>query len=801
MGARLTKHDRKAAAHELVTSIRTSDDLRVLELLHQLPKVVFERDRGDPSQTHPHHSSRPGHTALYVAAGVGKVELVRLIIETAKREAHAKYFRNPERAKAKVDALLNVQTARGETPLMHACRKGGTLRHARYMRSEAVARYVEVVKVLLQEGADPLMTDTIGRTCLHIAALHSASSCISAVLSADYKGVPLKETVVQGTPFVDMQASRGFTALQMATCSSHRSAAAALLAAGASLHLNNSSSFMLDNETLLEVPWGQMTPLHIAAHRGDAHMAWILLHAQTALPALHRNHGDDVRLLRDAQGHRPVDIARSRDFERLTRLLDPERDLPQILQEMESEVLLDREARNPGGRDRGHRERRRSSRHTALGPPRLSVLCSVRLRHNLLQELKHIAIAATPGSSGRRRHRSSSSQAASKPSEKVAPAVASAVPLALAARLPDNWQEVLAQQLAASRDAAGNGHRVPPCPVKFQDGQLVLAARPPVTSERSRREAQAQRDIIKHALMAVLERCGGDSDGSCPATPIGGPSRSTSGVRRSTTSDAEASPSVSGIDGESSGPRVSYRCLEQSADGLRDSPFLQLPDWDSSFIGPGAPVPPLYTDSSCRSTSEAGGTLTHISSLQSAFSGSQISAQDLFAALDITEVLQVPGGREGEGDSSVMAAPALEPIGSAELLEVLEPPREPPRDQPQAQARGAASAAAPSASVTFEAVVPQAPDAAPASGSAGGSGKPRSSGSSSRQRCREDTPDDELCPICCEAHPGVAVKVCGHALCGTCARKLCKLKASEPPTCPFCRQIINGFRIAIPVRP
>lgn len=77
------------------------------------------------------------------------------------------------------------------------------------------------------------------------------------------------------------------------------------------------------------------------------------------------------------------------------QLLDPERDLPEILREMESEVL-DRDSRRAGGRDRGHRDRRRS-RHTALGPPRLSALCALRLRHNLLDELHNIAIAATPG--------------------------------------------------------------------------------------------------------------------------------------------------------------------------------------------------------------------------------------------------------------------------------------------------------------------------------------------------------------------------------------------------------------------
>lgn len=84
----------------------------------------------------------------------------------------------------------------------------GTLRHARYSRSEAVGQYVEVVKILLQEGANPLVLDIIGRSCLHIAALHSASSCISAVLSANYLGRPLKHWRVDGALFVDVQAAR-----------------------------------------------------------------------------------------------------------------------------------------------------------------------------------------------------------------------------------------------------------------------------------------------------------------------------------------------------------------------------------------------------------------------------------------------------------------------------------------------------------------------------------------------------------------------------------------------------------------
>jgi hypothetical protein len=41
-----------------------------MQLLHQYPRIVFDRDKGDPSQSQTYRStSRPGQTALYVAAG------------------------------------------------------------------------------------------------------------------------------------------------------------------------------------------------------------------------------------------------------------------------------------------------------------------------------------------------------------------------------------------------------------------------------------------------------------------------------------------------------------------------------------------------------------------------------------------------------------------------------------------------------------------------------------------------------------------------------------------------------------
>jgi ankyrin repeat protein len=71
-----------------------------------------------------------------------------------------------------------------------------------------VCRYVEIIKILLNGGASPFEQDSIGRTCLHVAALSSAASCITAVLNADRLGRAFKDMRVGDVPFVDMVSQR-----------------------------------------------------------------------------------------------------------------------------------------------------------------------------------------------------------------------------------------------------------------------------------------------------------------------------------------------------------------------------------------------------------------------------------------------------------------------------------------------------------------------------------------------------------------------------------------------------------------
>jgi hypothetical protein len=52
---------------------------------------------------------------------------------------------------------------------------------------------------------------------------------------------------------------------------------------------------------------------------------------------------------------------------------------------------------------------------------------------------------------------------------------------------------------------------------------------------------------------------------------------------------------------------------------------------------------------------------------------------------------------------------------------------------------------------------------------------------------------DDTCEICFDAAAVVALRECGHTLCVSCCKELCKLHHFKPGLCPYCRQIVAGF--------
>lgn len=58
----------------------------------------------------------------------------------------------------------------------------------------------------------------------------------------------------------------------------------------------------------------------------------------------------------------------------------------------------------------------------------------------------------------------------------------------------------------------------------------------------------------------------------------------------------------------------------------------------------------------------------------------------------------------------------------------------------------------------------------------------------------------DVCAVCMDQTPVVAVVGCGHELCFDCARCIVGGGVGcRPPLCPFCRITITGFRLAVPL--
>eukprot|EP00879_Flechtneria_rotunda_P004022 GHRR01004264.1.p2 GENE.GHRR01004264.1~~GHRR01004264.1.p2 ORF type:complete len:441 (+),score=187.29 GHRR01004264.1:2056-3378(+) len=59
-----------------------------------------------------------------------------------------------------------------------------------------------------------------------------------------------------------------------------------------------------------------------------------------------------------------------------------------------------------------------------------------------------------------------------------------------------------------------------------------------------------------------------------------------------------------------------------------------------------------------------------------------------------------------------------------------------------------------------------------------------------------DDDDESICEICFDAQAVVQLQACHHTLCLGCCKEMCKLHHFKPALCPYCRQIICGFKRA-----
>lgn len=97
-----------------------------------MPRLVSIILKKNPSLVNAPNSS--GETPLHKAAFSGNVDVARLLIKTYKAE-------------------VNKQNKRGDTPLHFGARRGT---HYRIFAADSCfSGYIEVVKLLLENGADP----------------------------------------------------------------------------------------------------------------------------------------------------------------------------------------------------------------------------------------------------------------------------------------------------------------------------------------------------------------------------------------------------------------------------------------------------------------------------------------------------------------------------------------------------------------------------------------------------------------------------------------------------------------------
>ena len=182
-----------------------------------------------------------------------------------------------------------------------------------------------IVRMLLEEGADPLVFNRRGNSCLHVAAAFCNVGCLEVIMDSRPPVGHSSTTVAQTTvsdrigdvPFVDAMNHSGLTTLHIASLTTNHAAVGALVERGA--QLDSGVARGLDNLPYL---CGGSTPLHISASLGDVRSVMILLQAQWRVP------GMELRRIRNLVGLTPVNCALLMGYHTVVRILidTPRRD-------------------------------------------------------------------------------------------------------------------------------------------------------------------------------------------------------------------------------------------------------------------------------------------------------------------------------------------------------------------------------------------------------------------------------------------------------------------------------------------
>lgn len=293
----------QSPAASLVQAIEDDDTAVTGALLEEKPSLIYWKKFGE------------GLTALQIAAGRGRCGAVEAILQVAC--ATASKASSARKANAVLTALLNHKNVNGQTALMMACRH----------------RHPEVVRLLLDMGADPLLFDSLhSKTCLHYAVLGGSTECVEALLGdhtlikrRDKGGFQrLRDACVMDSQgyhrFVDVRTVYAFAPLHVAASLDMVEVARVLVKYGANLGVR-CTGVMSFSALGYQPPWKPFaTPLHISVANRNYRMVQMLLGEWASGEAVSSH---DLRMLPDFTGSRPVDIAMRTNQPYLAYILDP----------------------------------------------------------------------------------------------------------------------------------------------------------------------------------------------------------------------------------------------------------------------------------------------------------------------------------------------------------------------------------------------------------------------------------------------------------------------------------------------
>ncbi|KXZ52983.1 hypothetical protein GPECTOR_8g354 [Gonium pectorale] len=335
---------------ELNKSLRAGDERALLLQLQNCPKLL--------SSTTSVLSSN-AITPLHVACENKQIKVVQHVISFLScstldvvAEALLPFCRRaglplPTSVAEGVRLACGMTNGKGQTPLMYAC----------------YSDCPELVKLLLEQGADPWVGDRCGRrTALHYAAMGGSVSSIAALMAH----VPARQMTRAGVRYIDARSLCGLTPLHY--CAYHgRTAALRELLRHAPQLAPATSSESYDVSLTAEVG---STPLHFAAMRGHGAAAREILLAHVNALASSHTAPSDLRARHDAAGQMPwrVAVVYHPADEALAAMLHP--GLP-----LERALHLGAWAADAAAVE-------------LVGPHRLAVLAAAALREKLLSDVQ-----------------------------------------------------------------------------------------------------------------------------------------------------------------------------------------------------------------------------------------------------------------------------------------------------------------------------------------------------------------------------------------------------------------------------